>query len=279
VNEDTHRLDVELVTRGLARSRGQARDLVKAASVLLDGSPVRKVSTPVRADQSLELAAGVEGWVSRAAYKLVAALETFGPDGLSVTGKRCFDIGAATGGFTQVLLKQGAREVVAVDVGHDQLAQELAGDPRVIERSGFNVRDARAGDLGGPAELLVADLSFISLRLVMPVLYDLVEPSGDLVLLVKPQFEIGRERLGKGGIVRSADLRASVVVQVVAAAAAAGLSALGLCASPIRGATGNAEYLLWLTPCRDQSPDHRPDQLTKEQVAELAATLSKEAPA
>src|ERR1019366_6979029 len=135
--------------------------LVKAGSVLIDGSPAKKVATPVHAGQSLELAAGVEGWVSRAAYKLVAALEAFGARGLSVADKRCFDVGAAAGGFTQVLLRRGARQVVAVDVGHDQLAKELARDPRVVQRSGVNIRDARAGDLGGPAELLVADLSFI----------------------------------------------------------------------------------------------------------------------
>ena len=271
MNGVTHRLDVELVSRGLARSRGQARDLVKAGSVLLDGVPATKVSAPVSEGQSIELAAGVEGWVSRAAYKLVAALEAFGPDGLSVEGKRCFDVGAAAGGFSQVLLREGAREVVAIDVGHGQLAGELAADPRVIERSGVNIRDARAGDLGGPAELLVADLSFISLQLVLPVLRDLVEPSGDLVLLVKPQFEVGRQRLGKGGIVRSPINRASVIEEVVAAAADAGLSARALCHSPIRGATGNAEYLLWLTP--------RPEQgLTAAQVSALAATLSTEAP-
>jgi len=271
VNEVSHRLDVELVARGLARSRGQAHDLVKAGSVLLDGSPAKKVATSVHAGQSIELAAGVEGWVSRAAYKLVAALEVFGPGGLSVADKRCFDVGAAAGGFTQVLLRQGAREVVALDVGHDQLAEELVGDPRVIERSGLNIREARAGDLGGPAELLVGDLSFISLRLVLPVLRDLVEPTGDLVLLVKPQFEVGRERLGKGGVVRSSANRANVIEEVVAAATTAGLTAKALCRSPIRGATGNAEYLLWLTP--------RPDQgLTTAQVTELAATLSTETP-
>jgi 23S rRNA (cytidine1920-2'-O)/16S rRNA (cytidine1409-2'-O)-methyltransferase len=169
------------------------------------------------------------------------------------------------------LLRAGAREVVALDVGHGQLAEELAGDPRVIERSGVNVRDTCAGDLGGPAELLVADLSFISLRLVLPVLRDLVEPTGDLVLLVKPQFEVGRERLGKRGIVRSAGNRAMVIEEVVAAATTAGLRARALCVSPIRGATGNAEYLLWLT--------RRPDEgLTTAQVTELAATLSTEAP-
>jgi 23S rRNA (cytidine1920-2'-O)/16S rRNA (cytidine1409-2'-O)-methyltransferase len=270
VSGSTHRLDVELVARSLARSRGQARDLVKAGSVLLDGSPARKVSTPVSADQSLELASGVEGWVSRAAYKLGAAFAAFGPDGLSVADKRCFDVGACTGGFTQVLLREGAREVVALDVGHGQLAEEIAGDPRVIERSSINIRDAREEDLGGLAELVVADLSFISLRLVLPVLRDLVEPTGDLVLLVKPQFEVGRERLGKGGVVRSARDRAMVIEEVVAAATTVGLNTRALRGSPIRGATGNAEYLLWLTP--------RPDEgLTTAQVTELAATLSTEA--
>ena len=270
MSESTHRLDVELVARGLARSRGQAREFVEAGSVLLDGSAAKKASTPVRADQNLEIAAGVEGWVSRAAYKLASALEAFGHDGLTADDKRCFDVGACTGGFTQVLLREGAREVVAIDVGHGQLADEIASDPRVIERSGINIRDARAGDLGGPAQLLVADLSFISLRLVMGVLRDLVEASGDLVLLVKPQFEVGRERLGKAGIVRSATNRATAIEEVVAAARAAGLKARGLRGSPIRGATGNAEYLLWLTP--------RPDEgLTAGQVSKLAATLSTEA--
>jgi len=179
--------------------------------------------------------------------------------------------GPGTGGFTQVLLRAGAREVVALDVGHGQLAEEIANDPRVVERSGVNIRDARADDLGGPAQLLVADLSFISLRLVLPVLRDLVEGTGDLVLLVKPQFEVGRERLGKGGIVRAASNRAMAIEGVVGAAREAGLNAKALRASPIRGATGNAEYLLWLTP--------RPGQgLTAEQVTELAATLSTEAP-
>ena len=267
----THRLDVELVRRGLARSRGQARELVEAGSVLLDGYSATKPATSVNEDQSIELASGVEGWVSRAAYKLAAALEAFGPDGLTALDKRCFDVGACTGGFTQVLLRAGAREVVAIDVGHGQLAEELASDPRVVERSGINIRNARVDDLGGPARLLVADLSFISLRLVLPVLRDLVEASGDLVLLVKPQFEVGRERLGKGGIVRSAGNRAMAIEEVIAAARSVGLGAKALRGSPIRGATGNAEYLLWLTP--------RPHEgMTAGQVTDLAATLSSEAP-
>ncbi len=270
MSESTRRLDVELVRRGLARSRGQARELVEAGSVLLDGASATKLSTPVKRDQSLELASGVEGWVSRAAYKLAAAFEAFGPDGLSADDKRCFDIGACTGGFTQVLLREGAHEVVALDVGHGQLADEMARDPRVVERSGINIRNAGVDDLGGPAQLLVADLSFISLQLVLPVLRDLVELTGDLVLLVKPQFEVGRERLGKGGIVRSAGNRAMAIEEVVAAARSVGLGTKALCGSPIRGATGNAEYLLWLTP--------RPHEgMTTGQVTELAATLSSEA--
>jgi 23S rRNA (cytidine1920-2'-O)/16S rRNA (cytidine1409-2'-O)-methyltransferase len=270
VSEPARRLDAELVARSLARSRGQARELIKAGSVLLDGTPVTKASTPVRAGHRLELVPGVEHWVSRAAYKLAAGLGTFGEHGLRVSDRRCFDVGASTGGFTQVLLQAGAREVVAIDVGHGQLAAEIGRDPRVVERSGINIRDARAGDLGGPAELLVADLSFISLQLVLTVLRDLVEPSGDLVLLVKPQFEVGRQRLGKGGVVRSARNRAQAIEEVVAAATAVGLSAKALRASPIRGANGNAEYLLWLT--------RRPEKgLTTAQVNELAATLSTEA--
>jgi 23S rRNA (cytidine1920-2'-O)/16S rRNA (cytidine1409-2'-O)-methyltransferase len=272
VNETTHRLDVELVARSLARSRGQARELVEAGLVLLEGMPARKASAPVGADQELVLASGVASWVSRAAAKLVGALEAFGPQGLSVAGKRCLDVGAAAGGFTQVLLRAGAREVVALDVGHGQLADEIAADPRVIQRSGVNIRNAYADDLGGPAELLVADLSFISLRLVLPVLRDLVEPTGDLVLLVKPQFEVGRQRLGKKGVVRSPQDRALVLEQVVGTARSVGLFAKALRASPIRGATGNMEYLLWLTP--------RPDEgLNTAQVTQLAAHLSTEAPA
>jgi len=272
VSEPSRRLDVELVARGLARSRGQARELVVAGTVLLDGSPVEKLSTPVLPHQSIELMSTTDSWVSRGAYKLIAALEAFGPSGLVVAGKRCVDAGAGTGGFTQVLLRHGARVVVSLDVGHGQLSPEVSGDPRVVERSGVNIRDAEVEDLGGPADLLVADLSFISLRLVLPALRDLVDPSGDLVLLVKPQFEVGRERLGKAGVVRAAVNREAVINEVAAEASAVGLGVKDLRSSPIRGATGNAEYLLWLT--------RRPDEgLSVAQVADLAATLSTEAPA
>ena len=205
------RLDAELVRRGLARSRAQAAQLVKDGSVRLGGVTVLRVSTPVPDDAVLEVVAA-DPWVGRAAYKLLGALETFGPQGLTVAGRRALDVGASTGGFTQVLLSQGAAQV-----------------------------------LGGPFDLVVADLSFISLRLVLPVLATLIEPSGDLVLLIKPQFEVGRDRLGKGGVVRVDADRLAALRGVLDAATDVGLGLRGLVASPIRGTTGNREYLGWFT--------------------------------
>lgn len=241
------RLDAELVRRGLARSRAQAAQLVKDGSVRLGGVTVLRVSTPVPDDAVLEVVAAADPWVGRAAYKLLGALETFGPQGLAVAGRRALDVGASTGGFTQVLLSQGAAQVTALDVGHGQLVEQVAGDPRVIERSGTNIRHCTAEDLGGPFDLVVADLSFISLRLVLPVLATLIEPSGDLVLLIKPQFEVGRERLGKGGVVRVDADRLAALRGVLDAATDVGLGLRGLVASPIRGTTGNREYLGWFT--------------------------------
>lgn len=241
------RLDLELVRRGLARSRSQASELLASGLVRLDGMPVRKASLPVVPEDALTLATPVDPWVSRAAYKLLAVLEAFGAAGLTVRGRRCIDVGASTGGFTQVLLRHGADHVVAVDVGHDQLVPELVGDRRVSDRSGVNVRTLRPADVGGAGELVVADLSFISLTLCLPALAALTLPEGDLVVLVKPQFEVGRERLGKGGIVRSAGDRADAVTAVSREAATHGLHVHGLCSSPITGASGNAEFLLWLT--------------------------------
>lgn len=241
------RLDAELVRRGLARSRGQARDLVGRGDVLVDGRVAAKASLNVGPDSSIVLAAEPERWVGRAAYKLLAALHRFGPDGLSVAGRRCLDVGASTGGFTQVLLDAGAAHVTALDVGHGQLAREVADDPRVTERSGTSIRDVGGGDLGEPFDLVVADLSFISLRLVLDRIADLMTPVADAVLLVKPQFEVGRERLARTGVVTSPHEHQRVLLEVLAAAAEAGLHPRGLEPSPIRGATGNREYLLWVT--------------------------------
>ena len=220
----------------------------------MDGIPARKPSVSVAEGSRVELTdPTAPTWVGRGADKLTAALDRFAPAGLTVLGRNCLDVGASTGGFTQVLLHRGAGHVVALDVGHGQLAPVLATDPRVTELSGVNIRavgtdPGSVRELGGPFDLLVADLSFISLCLVVEVLAALVDPRGDLVLLVKPQFEVGRERLGKGGIVRTAEHRLQAVHAVVDAAASAGLRLRGLIRSPRQGAAGNQEYLGWWTP-------------------------------
>lgn len=236
------RIDAYLVTAGLARSRGQARELIDSGAVTLDGRRVTRASERVAAGATVE--AQADRWVGRAAYKLLAALELF-EAGDRVAGARCLDVGASTGGFTQVLLEHGAAHVVALDVGHGQLASAVANDPRVNERSGVNVRDLRPGDLGEPFDVLVADLSFISLRLVLPVLAEQLTPTGDAFVLIKPQFEVGRERLGKGGIVRSRQDRLDSVREVLLEAARTGLEAVRLTSSPLPGSGGNVEYLVW----------------------------------
>jgi 23S rRNA (cytidine1920-2'-O)/16S rRNA (cytidine1409-2'-O)-methyltransferase len=242
------RLDLELVRRGLARSRGHAKELIEAGEVSVGGTRVTRPATPVAADEAIDVREESPRWVGRAAYKLVGALEAFGPHGLTVVGRRCLDVGASTGGFTQVLLHHGAAHVIALDVGRGQLAPEVAADERVTERSGTTVRGLAPGDIGGPVDLLVADLSFISLTLVLGDLAALLDADGDAVVLVKPQFEVGRTRLGKGGIVRSAADRAWAVTEVARAAVDAGLHPKALVPSPIQGGEGNAEYLLWLAP-------------------------------
>jgi 23S rRNA (cytidine1920-2'-O)/16S rRNA (cytidine1409-2'-O)-methyltransferase len=242
------RLDAELVRRGLARSRGHARELVDAGLVDVGGRQAAKPSLAVTATDEVGVRDAGPTWVSRAAYKLVGALEAFAPLGLAVEGRRCLDVGASTGGFTQVLLHHGAAHVVALDVGRDQLAPAVASDPRVTDRSQTTVRGLLPEELGGPVDLLVADLSFISLTLVLETFRRLLRDDGDAVVLVKPQFEVGRARLGKGGIVRDQGDRAWAITEVARAAVAAGLHPRALAPSPIQGGEGNAEYLLWLTP-------------------------------
>jgi 23S rRNA (cytidine1920-2'-O)/16S rRNA (cytidine1409-2'-O)-methyltransferase len=233
------------VRRHLARSRGEARDLVTGGSVTVGGSTVTKPSHPVGGDDELAVTSEGPRWVGRAAHKLAAALDTWAGEGLGVDGRRCVDVGASTGGFTQVLLAHGAAQVVAVDVGHDQLAPEVAQDARVDERSGTTVRGLTAADLGGPADLVVADLSFISLTLVLGDLAGLLGADADLVLLVKPQFEVGRGRLNGQGVVTDPRDRTRALEQVVAAVGEQGLHVHGIRTSPISGTSGNTEYLLW----------------------------------
>ncbi|WP_263730948.1 TlyA family RNA methyltransferase [Cellulomonas sp. SG140] len=242
------RIDVELVRRGLARSRGEAGQLIAAGRVRLDGSPVVRPSAAVDAERELVVDPDPEdpGYASRAGHKLAGALDVWQSRGLVVAGRRCLDAGASTGGFTDVLLRRGAASVVAVDVGHGQLRPELRADPRVEVREGVNVRDLAAGDVQPPPQLVVADLSFISLRLVVAPLTAVAARGADLVLLVKPQFEVGRERLGSGGVVRSRSLHRDALLGVLEAADAVGLVPVDLLRSVLPGPSGNVEYLLRL---------------------------------
>ena len=242
------RLDAELVRRGLARSRDHAARLVSDGRVRVAGRPASKPATAVTtADPILVIEEnGPVEYVSRGGHKLAGALDTFAAGGLTVAGKRCLDAGASTGGFTDVLLRRGAARVVAVDVGYGQLAWSLRQDERVSVHDRTNVREISADVIGGPVDLVVADLSFISLTLVLEALMSCATPEADLVLMVKPQFEVGRERVGKGGVVRDPALRAEAVQTVAEAAAAHGLGVGGVTASPLPGPAGNVEYFVWL---------------------------------
>ncbi|GGL43823.1 TlyA family RNA methyltransferase [Planomonospora parontospora] len=242
------RLDSELVRRRLARSREQAAQLIEAGRVTVGGRTAAKPATQVDTASAIVVTEAEEGpdYVSRGAHKLVGALEAFGPAGLSVRGRRCLDAGASTGGFTDVLLREGAAHVLAVDVGYGQLAWSLRTDERVTVMERVNVRDLTPEMVGEAPTLVVGDLSFISLRLVLPALAACAAPEADFAMLVKPQFEVGRERVGAGGVVRDPVLRAQAVRDVAAAARALGLVVRGVTASPLPGPSGNVEYVIWL---------------------------------
>jgi 23S rRNA (cytidine1920-2'-O)/16S rRNA (cytidine1409-2'-O)-methyltransferase len=248
------RLDAELVRRKLARSREQAAALVEAGRVQVRGTVARKVAAMVDPADPV-LVTGEDPateYVSRGGHKLAGALAVFGPRGLSVAGRRCLDAGASTGGFTDVLLRAGAGQVVAVDVGYGQLAWPIRNDDRVVVLERTNVRTLTPELIGGPVGLTVADLSFISLRLVLPALAACTDAGGDLALMVKPQFEVGKERVGTGGVVRDWRLRAEAVLDVAAAAAELGLGVSGVTASPLPGPSGNVEFFVWFR--RDAPP-------------------------
>jgi 23S rRNA (cytidine1920-2'-O)/16S rRNA (cytidine1409-2'-O)-methyltransferase len=238
------RLDAELVRRELARSREHAADLIESRSVLVSGIPATKPATQVDAETSITLQGDRDDFVSRGGHKLAGALEVFAD--VEVSGKVCLDAGASTGGFTDVLLRGGAKLVVAVDVGYGQLAWELRQDPRVKILDRTNIRHLTGDMVGEEIDLVVADLSFISLSLVLPALAAVSKPSADYVLMVKPQFEVGREKLGAGGVVRDPALRRSAVLDVAESAYDVGLGTMGIAASPLPGPAGNVEYFLWL---------------------------------
>ena len=242
------RLDAELVRRGLARSREQAAELVTSGRVSVAGARASKPATQVATDAAIVVAVDPERpeYVSRGGHKLAGALAEFAPLGLRVAGRRCLDAGASTGGFTDVLLRAGAREVVAVDVGYGQLAWSLRSDARVQVHDRTNIREITPELVGGAVDLVVGDLSFISLALVLEPLVGVTREDGDLALMVKPQFEVGKERVGKGGVVRDLELRAEAVSAVAGRAAGLGWGARAVARSPLPGPSGNVEFFLWL---------------------------------
>jgi 23S rRNA (cytidine1920-2'-O)/16S rRNA (cytidine1409-2'-O)-methyltransferase len=242
------RLDAELVRRGLARSREHASELIAAKRVKVSGAVAGKPATGVTTDVAIVVIEDPDdpGYASRGGHKLAGALAAFGPLGLAVEGRRCLDAGASTGGFTDVLLRQGAREVVAVDVGYGQLVWRLQQDERVRVHDRVNIRDLTLELIDGPVDLVVGDLSFISLELVLEPLIRVMAPGGDLALMVKPQFEVGKDRVGKGGVVRDLALREEAVATVADAAARRGWGARAVATSPLPGPSGNVEFFLWL---------------------------------
>ena len=242
------RLDAELVRRGLARSREHASELIAARRVKVSGAMATKPATGVTTDVAIVVADDPDrpDYVSRGGHKLAGALAAFEPAGLVVEGRRCLDAGASTGGFTDVLLRHGAAQVVAVDVGYGQLAWKLQQDDRVVVHDRMNVREVTPEAVGGPVDVVVGDLSFISLELVLDALLGVTDPEGDLALMVKPQFEVGKERVGKGGVVRDPALRAEAVTSVAQAAERRGWGARMVTTSPLPGPSGNVEFFLWL---------------------------------
>lgn len=249
------RLDVALAARGLARSRSHAATLIADGLVTVDGRAAVRPSAKVRAEQTI-IVVGADQYVSRGAHKLVAALDAFG---LPVAGRAALDVGASTGGFSQVLLERGAAEVIAIDVGHRQLAPALADEARLRSFEGVNARvltvEVLAGLTGSVQrpDLVVGDLSFISLTQVLPALVATAADGADFVLLVKPQFEVGRTGI-KEGIVRDPVLRTEAVTSVLWAAYDLGVGTAGVISSPIAGSQGNHEYLVWLSATAGTNP-------------------------
>ena len=240
------RLDTLLVEKGLVESREKARALILAGQVDVDGHGAAKAGTMVPVDAGVRLIGPDHPWVSRGGIKLAHALDRFGID---ATNAVVFDVGASTGGFTDVWLQRGARHVIALDVGHSQLHWRIRSDPRVLVIENSNARYLKSGDLpdvGGPITRVSIDVSFISLRHIFPVLPPLIANGSDIVALVKPQFEAGRKDVGKGGLVQNPDVHARVIADVAMAAAEVGLRRIAMADSPITGAEGNKEFLMHL---------------------------------
>jgi 23S rRNA (cytidine1920-2'-O)/16S rRNA (cytidine1409-2'-O)-methyltransferase len=237
------RLDVVLVAQALAPSRERARALILAGQVTIDGQVVSKAGAQVAEDARVELKTPDHPYVGRGGLKLAHALDVFG---VVASGREALDIGASTGGFTDVLLQRGARHVVALDVGHNQLDWRLRSDPRVLVREGVNARALTADHVPHSVDIVTIDVAFISLKHIFPSLPPLLAPGADIVALVKPQFEAGRDEVGAGGLVTDPAVHEAVIARVTAEAAAAGLVRVAMTPSPITGATGNREFFLHL---------------------------------
>ena len=249
------RLDQLLVQLGHAQSRERAKALIQAGHVLIDGNPITKVAAQCAPDAAIEMVVKDIPWVSRAGLKLEKALETWP---VAVTDAVCLDVGASTGGFTEVLLHRGAKKVYALDVGHDQLAQRLRDDQRVISMEGKNIRAATSAWFAEPLDVVTADVSFISLEHVLPKVAELLRNGGEAVMLIKPQFEVGKTRIGKG-VVRDPALHREVIDTIKALAIKEGLTPLGVVDSPIEGVGGNKEFLLYLKKLTPITQSHRDD--------------------
>jgi 23S rRNA (cytidine1920-2'-O)/16S rRNA (cytidine1409-2'-O)-methyltransferase len=241
------RLDIVLVDRGLAPSRERARSLILGGHVTVDGQVVSKAGAPIKPDAHVDLATPDHPYVGRGGLKLAGALDAFAVD---PRGRRALDVGASTGGFTDVLLQRGAASVIAIDVGRGQLDWRLRSDPRVLVHEGVNARLLTADDVPHPVSLVTIDVAFISLRHILPALPPFLAPAADVVALVKPQFEAGRDEVGKHGIVSNPAVHEAVIARVTGAAAACGLARIAMAPSAITGATGNQEFFLHLRAAR-----------------------------
>lgn len=235
------RLDQYLLEEGLVESRGRGRGLILAGQVWVDGRRVDKPGTLIAADATVTLVGPEHPFVSRGGVKLQAALDTFG---IPVRDKVCLDVGAGTGGFTDCLLQAGAARVLALDVGHGRFHQRLRDDPRVVLLERVNVRFLTPGLLPEVPDLVVIDVAFISLTLVLPVMADLLPPHGEILALIKPQFEVGKGAVGKGGVVRDPRKHGAAIRRVAGATCGLGMTVKSLCASPIAGAKGNREFFI-----------------------------------
>lgn len=237
------RLDILLVERGLAGSRERAKRMIMAGEVLVDGQKVDKAGTTVKKEAEIRLLGSDIPYVSRGGLKLAKAMDVFG---LTMTGKTAADIGASTGGFTDCMLQNGALRVYAIDVGYGQLAWKLRTDERVVNMERTNIRNVTLDMLEGPIDFASIDVAFISLTKVLPVAYELLKENGEIAALIKPQFEAGRENVGKKGVVRDPEVHREVINKVVSFSRELGFAIKGLTFSPVKGPEGNIEYLVWL---------------------------------